>query len=97
ALQRAQDTSPPTTLLTRVTRIFQKSVFTETTPAARTGHRAGFFAARTHIAAAVRRQRTRHARIAIQSAGCRNEEPLFPDCYLQCRSLVTRFEGQSGR
>jgi hypothetical protein len=26
---------------------------------------------------------TRHARIAMQSAGCRNEEPLFPDCYLQ--------------
>ena len=32
----------PTSLLTRVTRIFQKSVFTETTPAARAGDRAGF-------------------------------------------------------
>src|SRR5207253_9831520 len=48
----------PTTLLTRVTRIFQKNVFTETTPAARTGHRAGLFVARRHVAAAARRQRT---------------------------------------
>src|SRR5215469_12638231 len=39
-------------LLTRVTRIFQKSVFTETTPAARAGDRAGFFVARSHAAAA---------------------------------------------
>src|SRR2546428_12521227 len=30
-------------LLTRVTRIFQKSVFTKSTPAARAGDRAGFF------------------------------------------------------
>src|SRR5215471_3196136 len=47
APQQAQDTSSATTLLTRVTRIFQKSVFTEATPAARTGHPAGRFAART--------------------------------------------------
>src|SRR5262249_53953240 len=38
--------------LTRVTRIFQKSVFTETTPAARAGDRAGFFVARPQAAAA---------------------------------------------
>src|SRR5262249_22609716 len=38
--------------LTRVTRIFQKSVFTESTPAARAGDRAGFFVARTQAAAA---------------------------------------------
>jgi hypothetical protein len=38
--------------LTRVTRIFQKSVFTETTPAARAGCRAGFFVARPQAAAA---------------------------------------------
>src|SRR5215510_1500052 len=42
----------PTSLLTRVTRIFQKSVFTETTPATRAGDRAGFFVARTQAAAA---------------------------------------------
>src|SRR5262249_13838600 len=36
----------PTFRLTRVTRIFQKSVFTEATPAARAGCRAGFFVAR---------------------------------------------------
>src|SRR5690349_5433842 len=41
-----------TFLLTRVTRIFQKSVFTEITPAARAGCRAGFFVARTQAAAA---------------------------------------------
>src|SRR5262249_27119798 len=51
APQQAQDTSSPTILLTRVTRIFQKSVFTEATPAARTGHPAGLFAARAHAAA----------------------------------------------
>jgi len=62
--------------LTRVTRIFQKSVFTETTPAARTGCRAGFFVARTQAAAA-------HASIAMQTAGCNNERPLFRDCSLQ--------------
>ncbi|HEX2352824.1 MAG TPA: hypothetical protein VHJ16_08595, partial [Xanthobacteraceae bacterium] len=39
-------------LLTRVTRIFEKKVFTETTPAARAGDRAGLFAARTQAAAA---------------------------------------------
>jgi len=38
--------------LTRVTRIFQKSVFTETTPAARAGCRAGLFVARPQAAAA---------------------------------------------
>src|SRR5262249_56646013 len=38
--------------LTRVTRIFQKSVFIEITPAARAGCRAGFFVARTQAAAA---------------------------------------------
>jgi hypothetical protein len=38
--------------LTRVTRIFEKKVFTETTPAARAGDRAGLFAARTQAAAA---------------------------------------------
>src|SRR5215471_7154424 len=48
APQQAQDTNSPTTLLTRVTRIFQKRVLTEATPAARTGHPAGLFAARTH-------------------------------------------------
>jgi hypothetical protein len=42
----------PTFRLTRVTRIFQKRVFTETTPAARAGCRAGFFVARTQAAAA---------------------------------------------
>jgi hypothetical protein len=63
--------------LTRVTRIFQKSVFTETTPAARAGCRAGFFVARTQAAAA-------HASSgAMQTAGCRNERPLFRDCSLQ--------------
>src|SRR6516162_8142964 len=41
APQQTQDTSSSTTLLTRVTRIFQKSVFTEATPAARTGHPLG--------------------------------------------------------
>jgi hypothetical protein len=39
-------------LLTRVTRIFQKSVFIESTSAARAGDRAGFFVARTRAAAA---------------------------------------------
>jgi len=63
--------------LTRVTRIFQKSVFTESTPAARAGCRAGFFVARTQAAAA-------HASSgAMQTAGCRNERPLFRDCSLQ--------------
>jgi hypothetical protein len=38
--------------LTRVTRIFQKSVFTETTPVARAGCRAGLLVARTQAAAA---------------------------------------------
>ena len=38
--------------MTRVTRIFQKSVFTEATPAARAGCRAGFFVARPQAAAA---------------------------------------------
>jgi hypothetical protein len=35
--------------LTRVTRIFEKSVFTETTPEARAACRAGFFVARTRV------------------------------------------------
>jgi len=35
--------------LTRVTRIFEKSVFTESTPEARAAHRAGFFVARTRV------------------------------------------------
>src|SRR5262244_2573493 len=38
--------------LTRVTRIFQKKVFTETTPGARAACRAGFFVARAAHAAA---------------------------------------------
>jgi hypothetical protein len=50
---------PEKNRLTRVTRIFQKSVFTEATPAARTGNRAGLFAARTQDAAAQRRIFTR--------------------------------------
>jgi hypothetical protein len=37
--------------LTRVTRIFQKSVFTETTPKTRAACRTGFFVARPHAAA----------------------------------------------
>src|SRR5262249_43550461 len=65
-----------TFLLTRVTRIFQKSVFTEPPPAARAGCRAGFFVARTQAAPA-------HASIAMQTAGCNNERPLFRDCSLQ--------------
>src|SRR5215472_12931071 len=50
APQQTQSTISSTTLLTRVTRIFQKSVFTEATPAARTGHPAGCFAAWAHAA-----------------------------------------------
>src|SRR5215468_3085558 len=69
APQQVHDTSSATTLLTRVTRIFQKSVFTEATPAARTGHPAGLFAARTHIAAAAMRQR-------MQTAGCRKRPAI---------------------
>jgi Family of unknown function (DUF5681) len=38
--------------LTRVTRIFEKSVFTETTPGARAACRAGFFVARSRVRAA---------------------------------------------
>src|SRR5215831_17516926 len=38
--------------LTRVTRIFQKKIFTETTPGARAACRAGFFVARAARAAA---------------------------------------------
>src|SRR5262249_55825237 len=38
--------------LTRVTRIFQKKIFTETTPGARAACRAGFFVARAACAAA---------------------------------------------
>src|SRR6516164_8548095 len=38
--------------LTRVTRIFQKNIFTETTPGARAACRAGFFVARAARAAA---------------------------------------------
>jgi hypothetical protein len=38
--------------LTRVTRIFQKKIFTETTPGARAACRAGFFVARAVRAAA---------------------------------------------
>ena len=84
APQQTQDTSSSTTLLTRVTRIFQKSVFTEATPAARTGHPAGRFAARAHAAAVpgvfsrverrrrrddIRvRQRIRHGTIAMQAS-----------------------------
>jgi hypothetical protein len=45
-------TIPEKNLLTHVTRIFQKRLFTETTPAARAGDRAGLFAARTQTAAA---------------------------------------------
>jgi len=37
--------------LTRVTRIFEKSVFTETTPGARAACRAGFFVARSRVRA----------------------------------------------
>src|SRR5205807_2373610 len=43
--------------LTRVTRIFQKNVFTKATPAARAGCRAGLFVARTRAAAARRSRR----------------------------------------
>src|SRR6516225_105782 len=84
APQQTQDTSSSTTLLTRVTRIFQKSVFTEATPAARTGHPAGRFAARAHAASVpgvfsrverrrrrddIRvRQRIRHGTIAMQAS-----------------------------
>jgi hypothetical protein len=38
--------------LTRVTRIFQEKIFTETTPGARAACRAGFFVARAARAAA---------------------------------------------
>jgi hypothetical protein len=39
----------PIFLLTRVTRIFQKIVFTETTRDARAGYRAGLFVARARV------------------------------------------------
>jgi len=112
APQRAQDTSSPTTLLTRVTRIFQKSVFTEATPAARTGHPAGLFVARTHIAAVLSvfsrvetrrrrddirmRQRTRHARITMQTAGCRNDRTIVPGLLFTMKIPTTACGGANG-
>src|SRR5262249_61091343 len=48
--------------LTRVTRIFQKKVFTETTPGARAACRAGFFVARAARAAA-----RRVSRVAVKT------------------------------
>ena len=74
--------------LTRVTRIFQKSVFAESTPAARAGDRAGFFVARTQAAAArgvfpcatTERDkpcRLRRVKAEIRPAGSRNRATLL--------------------
>src|SRR5262249_55156324 len=59
--------------LTRVTRIFQKKVFTETTPGARAACRAGFFVARAARAAARRVSRVcrKNRKIQRRSKPCR--------------------------
>src|SRR5262249_60450989 len=79
--------------LTRVTRIFQKNVFTKATPAARAGCRAGLFVARTRAAAAPRSRwgvlvkTATNLWLQATRAGC---VLLFPDCYLQWTAQLYR-------
>src|SRR5262249_62340400 len=77
--------------LTRVTRIFQKRIFTKTAPNGPGGDAAAGFLL-PHASAP-------HARM-VATYGCRQEAaasavPLFPDCYLQWLLQLQRVGGRA--
>src|SRR5205809_5677166 len=74
--------------LTRVTRIFEKSVFTETTPRARAGCRAGFFVARTRV-----RSRGRVSRVCKKTGKYRRSKP----CRFKKAKAEIQPDGRAGR